>query len=448
MNGDALQSAINTNAAGTTFCINAGAWRITSALTPKSNDVFDGQGVAILDGSKDITPLFVPSGGLYVAGTQTQNLSYGGVPCESGKPLCADASDLFLDGKPLRRVGSTASVVPGTFYFDHGAGNVYIADNPTGHKLEATVAVEAFHSVGTGTDGVVWRNLTVQHFASHGIQCRGLTDTVTHSTIRWNHGDGLQDCPIVSYSTLDTNGKDGYVFGGNVSVSTGPYSFTDNTVTGNNYAGFDPNYEAGGAKFMQVSHLTVARNTVTSNDGPGLWTDWENRYIVYDSNDVENNTGIGIDHEASWDATISNNTVKGNGSSAGSSTLDGAGIYMNDSQNVEMYGNYLSGNHNGIGMTQTDRGSTSLGPLVTQNVYVHDNTIVGSGRTGLVQWVSDGSYYTSKNNRFLHNSYDTGCDSTPFIWQDPQNGSSYAPVTVARWKADGQDTTGAFQATC
>jgi hypothetical protein len=443
-----LQAAVNTAPSGTTLCLAAGVHRLGSSVTLKSGDTLQGETGAILDGSKDITGAFLPSGGYWVAGGQSQSVSGPSVQCDSGKPLCQQGDDVFLDDRPLTRVGSLAALQSGTFYFDHGAQQIWIADNPAGHRVDATVADRAILGWGTGVDKVTIKNLIVQHFAKQGIQCRGSSWTIDHDEIRYNHGDGLEDCAVVTNSDLHDNGKDGYVFGGSIGTTTGPYLFDHNRVTGNNYAGYDPDWEAGGAKFMQMSNLTVTNNYVANNDGNGLWTDWGNQFVTYSGNDIEHNTEAGIFHEASYDAVIANNQLVGNGTNGGSGTLANPGILMNDSQNVEMYGNYLSGNHNGIGMTQTDRGSTSLGPLVTQNVYVHDNTLVGTGRTGLVQWVSDGSYYTSKNNRFLHNSYDTGCDSTPFIWQDPQNAASYAPVTVARWKADGQDANGAFKATC
>ena len=441
--GDDVQARINANPAGTTFCFAAGKYRFSSALTPKSNDIFDGGGAAIFDGAKDISSLLVPSGSVWVASGQTQSLSYGGVPCESAKPLCQQADDVFFDGGPLIRVGSVAAVGAGKFYFDQAADKIYIGNNPAGHVVEASVAAEAFHGMGTGTDGVIWRSLIVQHFGLHGIQCRGLLDKVDHSTIRWNHGDGLQDCPKVVYSELRANGKDGYVFGGSIGNSQGPYLFDHNTVADNNYAGFDPGWEAGGAKFMQMAHLTVTNNIVTGNDGVGLWTDWGNQFVTYDSNTIANNTSSGISHEASYDATISNNTLTANGSSC-SSTLCDSGIMMNDSQNVAIYGNTLIDNQNGIGLTQTDRGSTGLGPLVTQNDSIHDNWITHSGRTGLVQWVNDGSYYTGRNNHFIHNTYVVCSDPTSFIWKDPSNPNSYAPVIWSQWRSDGNDTTGSY----
>jgi len=46
-----IQTAVNANLGGTTFCLKAGVFSITSAITPKSGDIFVGEYGAILDGT-------------------------------------------------------------------------------------------------------------------------------------------------------------------------------------------------------------------------------------------------------------------------------------------------------------------------------------------------------------------------------------------------------------
>ena len=64
--------------------------------------------------------------------------------------------------------------------------------------------------------------------------------------------------------------------------------------------------------------------------------------------------GEGIFYEISQDATIRNNALYRNGFAASGWYWDG-GITVASSSNVEVYGNRLSGNYNGITGTQQDR---------------------------------------------------------------------------------------------
>lgn len=49
--GTAIQSVINAHAGGTTYCLRAGVFAVTSAITPRTGDTFVGEYGAILDGS-------------------------------------------------------------------------------------------------------------------------------------------------------------------------------------------------------------------------------------------------------------------------------------------------------------------------------------------------------------------------------------------------------------
>ena len=72
---------------------------------------------------------------------------------------------------------------------------------------------------------------------------------------------------------------------------------------------FDPNNAAGGFKCVKASNLTVRGNHVYRNDGTGIWCDFCLAGTQYLGNLVEDNTFVGIFHEASvgvaiWDATF------------------------------------------------------------------------------------------------------------------------------------------------
>ena len=110
--------------------------------------------------------------------------------------------------------------------------------------------------------------------------------------------------------------------------------------------GFDPGWEAGGTKFANSSGIVVRGNWVHHNEGNGLWTDIDNIGALYEGNLVEDNTGIGIFHEISYQAVIRGNTVRRNGSR--DATFNGrVGINMTNSRGVQVLDNIVEDNVGG-----------------------------------------------------------------------------------------------------
>jgi hypothetical protein len=98
------------------------------------------------------------------------------------------------------------------------------------------------------------------------------------------------------------------------------------------------------------------------------------------------------------------------------------------SSNVEIYGNTLEDNYNGIAMTQQNRGSGEHGPHTLANNYAHDNTVTSSGWTGIAyDYGGDGVYYA--NNRFENNSYS---GSSGWFWFNRE-------VSWSDWTSYGND---------
>ena len=131
-----------------------------------------------------------------------------------------------------------------------------------------------------------------------------------------------------------------------------------NEIAFNNTAGFGPGpqSEAGATKFVFTNRLVVRDNFSHHNHGPGLWTDIDNNDCLYEGNRVEDNDWRGIFHEISYACVIRNNVVRNNGHSFPAGTplfvLEGAGILVNSSADVEIYGNVVEGNRNGIGASR------------------------------------------------------------------------------------------------
>ena len=308
--GQDLQAAIDAAAEATTFCLAAGVYR-GQDLTPKRDDrIVGGEGV-VLSGARTLSG-FERQGDVWVIGGQTQQSEPHG-ECTPEAPRCSSNEDLYVDDELLRHVASRDAVGPGTWFFDYDADTIYLGDDPAGRRVETTVTPRA---IGGDASGVVVRDLTVEKYANStqtgAIYAEGARGWVIDGvTARWNHGAGLgftrSDHMTIERSVALENGQIGMVGDGDDN------QILDNEIAGNNTAGVDAGWEAGGAKFGDSNRLTIRGNSSHDNGGPGLWTDHDNRDVLYERNRVVGNAGAGIFHEISYDAVIRDNVVEGNG---------------------------------------------------------------------------------------------------------------------------------------
>jgi Right handed beta helix region len=437
---------------GTTFCIKTGLHRLSAPVILKPGDRFIGELGAVLDGSRLLTSL-ARSGSFWVASGQTQDHYASGDQCANGSSRCKVRDDLFLDDEPLEAVTDIDQLGPGRFFFDYPNDKIYIADNPAGHRLRADVSSHAFagcYSRACGSSTLI-SGLVMQRFAGTAVE---ISDgTVANNEVRFNHVAGIAVARdgVIRDNYVHDNGLEGL-------ASTGVQPRRNLLVEGNDtahngwYAGYDMGWEGGGGKWSTaVNTLTIRNNYSHDNNGSGFWVDTNNIYVTFDANRIEYNAGPGIEYEASFDATIHDNLIRGNGSASGGPWLEGAGIHIDSSANVKIYANDIEDNYDGIGAME--RGGRTVGPHglpETRNLYVHDNRIKTHGRVaGLIQTIGDESYYTSKNNRFVHNFYIVCGNSTPFAWQAPSGSTAaYAYLSWRQWQASGNDPTGSYATSC
>ena len=351
--GESIQSAVDSNPAGTVFVIKAGV-HVRQTVSAKDDQRFVGEPGAILDGG-DVAQFAFQGGG----------------------------DGVIIEGLVIRRYANPLQT--GVLRTSAGAINWIVRNN------------EITDNNGAGV------------YANTGWRVLG-------NYLHHNHYAGL------------------FCGGSNITIE-------GNTIAYNNTDHHNPNFEAAGMKCIRTVNLTVRNNNVHHNHGPGLWTDTDNIHTLYERNTVRDNFGPGIFHETSFDAVIRNNLVERNGFGF-TPWLDGAGILLNTSQNVEIVGNTVRNNNDGIGLTYTDRGtSTTYGPRQLRNVLVRDNTVVmSSGQTGVVtNLASDAVFSTAWNNRFVGNDYTNNTGSSqPFAW-------GRVSLTWNLWKSAGHDLAGSFK---
>jgi hypothetical protein len=432
--GTSVQTAIDERPSGTTFCLGAGVHRLSKALAPKAGQRLIGEPGAVLSGAAPVTS-FRRTGTAWMArGVVPTAPSTNGV-CMPGYRGCKYSEAAFYDSRPLWRVMSLSDLGPGKFYEDYEAGTLYIADDPAGHQVEVARAKAA---IAASASAVTVQGLVVEKFANdaqRGAIVGGNDWRIQDNEVRLNHGVGIEAPNARRVKVLGNhvhhNGQLGV--GGWRTVDA---VYDGNELAFNNTAGFyNADWEAGGGKWTESAGLAVRNNHVHHNEAVGLWFDIDNKDVTIAGNRIEANESDGIRYEISYRATITDNTIIGNGFKDPTGWVDGAGIMVSSARDVVVARNLVDRNFNGISLRQDDRGRGSLGEYV-EKTRVHDNRVImRRGTTGLSS--SDASRYTG-DNRFQNNHYTViGTDPTNFVWRGDER-------TWVQWQQYGNDLGGSF----
>jgi Right handed beta helix region/Ca-dependent carbohydrate-binding module xylan-binding/Protein of unknown function (DUF642) len=413
--GDNVASIVNAAPAGATFYFEAGVYRGVS-LAPKDGQTFIGAQGAILNGSAVLTN-WTQSGNLWVVGGQTQQGRVNpGAEFLPGTQRPGNPETVFLDNAPLKPVDALSKLVPGTFYFDYAADKIYIADNPAGHTVEAGKQTDAFHG---NAKNVTVQNLVVEKYdpqIQDGAINGGQGWTMRDNEVRLNYAVGIiaRDGSQLIGNYSHDNGEMGLGGSGDNILVQG------NELARNGFwSGIDPLWEAGGFKFADTDNLVVRGNYSHDNNGSGMWTDINNIHTLYEDNVVVHNTINGISHEISYDAIIRNNTVEGNGYGDTRGWGWGADINIQNSQNVQVYGNRvdMTGGGNGIVLIQQNRGSGTHGTYTTTGNQIHDNIIVDRDGHGAIGGFADYNQSGMLNsNTWTNNQYFLSDAGGRFQW--------------------------------
>jgi hypothetical protein len=418
--GAAIQAAVERAEAGAAFCLKNGLHRV-QVVRPRAGQRFYGEGRTVLNGSRLLTN-FTSEGRYWVANEQSQRGQKHG-ECARTAPACNLPEAVFIDDKPLLQVLSKDRLESNSFYFDYANAKIYLADDPKGRKVEATVAAFAFESMASD---VLIRNVTVEKYASAAqkgaIHAREATGwTIESSEVRLNSGAGIsigtggrvRDCNIHHNGQIGIEGD-----GEKIAIE-------GNSIWSNNIYGFDFLWEAGGVKIASSDQVTFRANHVYDNIGPGLWCDIDCRNVVYDGNLVENNHDAGIFHEISFNAVIRNNVVRYNGSGR-RRWFWGAEITIAASQDVEVSNNTIAVGAGGCGIVLIDQGRRMKNgkKYKTRNNSVHDNdlTFEGGACAGGASDVNllneNYAIIPNGNNHFDGNVYRVPRPSEPgrFVW--------------------------------
>jgi Right handed beta helix region len=435
--GDNLQAAVDAHPAGTTFCLGAGVHRLATAV-PKDGQRFVGEGAATrLNGAKVLAAADArrDAAGRWFWGGQTQQSKPHGKLIDPGyaeapNPGDAYAEELFVtrsgdpDDPPVRfrRVTSLAELGKGRWLLDQAADRIYLAEDPARLGLVETSVPPSAIAVPPGrrVAGVLVSDLVVEKYASPtqlaALGGAGAVDwTMRRVTVRYNHGAGAELGPgtLMEGSKVHHMGQEGLIGGGD--AVTRPTVLRDTEVAYNKTLSFDADWEAGGAKLTRAysKGLVVENCWFHHNAGAGLWLDMDNHNVVVRSNRFQANDRWGVFYEVSRAAKIYWNEAFDTGNGPENHLFNGAGIYIANSADVEVFENVVYDNANGIFVLE-DRRATRWGqesfrdglPHV-QNVVVRDNDVrMFDGFTGMRVESGDArAYWRPGNVRFFANTY-------------------------------------------
>lgn len=331
--GESIQTAVDRQAAGTTFLIKAGVHRRQS-VRPKDGMTFVGESGAVLDGEGSAEYAF--------RGDKTSSDPDG-------------VRNITIRGLEIRNYNSP---------LQNGA-------------------IRAGGSNFAETTGWVIENCEIHDNAGGAIR------TSHQMIIRGNY--------IHSNGQIGIAGK-----GDNILVEDNEIAFNNTRDIGRT-VGLQ---EFGGTKFVMTTNIIVRNNYVHDNKEVGLWFDIDNTGALIENNRVVRNDREGIRYEISYRAVIRNNYLENN--ALNSDSWHRGAISISSSPDVEIYGNTLVGNGNGIvAISQTRNVTGRYGTYVVDGLYVRDNEIrqTQGVATGLGIGATGDTYLFEGGNRWERNSY-------------------------------------------
>jgi hypothetical protein len=452
--GDDLHAVVSSAPGRTTFCLQQGVFRLSETLMLKEGQrlIGAGSGRSILSGARGVSatrqsPYWVVTGQTSLGtSTLTSATQCSVVSGRDPKGMCIFADQVFLDGVSLWQVGSLGELSSGEFFWDYAANKIYLADDPSGRRLEVSVSSGGV----TGGAGVTVQSIVVEKFGNPvatGALAASRGWTIADVEVRLNHGAGIHMGPhtVVRNSYIHHNGQLGIHGGQAICARTKGIVLKDSELAFNNAAGYNSSWEAGATKWTHTDGLIVSGNYVHDNTGSGIWTDGPNIDVLIEGNLVEDNEAPGIVHELGYAAVIRDNVVNRNGfPPVVPGGPWGAGIFIDQSRDTEVYGNLVQDNHAGIVAVQEPPryDQCGYGALAhVENLYVHDNTVRqldGTAAGIRLYRESDTSYLQNKNNRFEDNRYYVG-DANGRYW-DWSGG--WGRSTWSEWRRLGHDDAG------
>jgi len=375
-------------------------------------------------------------------------------------PMAGDPQMAFVDGEPLRQVGSLSQVVEGTFFYDWSARRITIGTNPASRTVELSARPVAL-VLGGGRNYTV-RGIGFRRYASNeysnltssALYIGANSSTVENTVFTQNAGKGLmfsnpRNGTSVTKSVFANNGFNGMdANGASKSGTRNDFLVESNLFSGNNVERFGVgctiSCAAANVKLTHMVGFTVRNNIFESARGVGIgfWCDLDCREGVIVRNLVRNNGGHGIYYEVSSGGIIASNLVTGNAqvgiaiSSASTKVFNNSividAVRQPKAQGIWVYDDARTPSVPG-GIGPNTAGVELINNIVSGPKGVFVKAVNGSGGAGNTV---TSQYFSQFDSNAYHHS-----GQNIYNWLDPSTGTYYRS-SASFFGAIGWDRTG------
>jgi len=356
-----IAKAISAASSGQTVVLRGGSYHEsvtiptgkTLTIQPYNNEI------AWLDGSSVVTGWAADSGRwrldnwtaefdaspTYTRGApDNQEDNWGFV--DPDYPMAAHPDQVWIDDVAQAQVGSLDELGAGEFYVDYDTNRLYLGSDPTGRTVRASDLSKA---ISVRSDGSVLRGFGVGRFAPSVPDMGAVTmekpnGKVENMVFVDNATTGLSLLATDLKVTNITSARNGLL--GVHANYADRLTATGISALSNNLEHFNSSPVSGGFKITRSRGLTISGGQFRDNLGPGLWLDESTYDSKISGNKMINNRSHGISVELSSTAVLVNNLIMDN---------DGYGMKINDTSQVRIWNNTLTGNNRPINIVQDAR---------------------------------------------------------------------------------------------
>lgn len=391
-----VQRGLALAPSGGTVVLRAGVYHESLTVQKKVTIQNFPREVAWLDGSSTITN-WTRSGSTWSApwGTFFSPSNYAG-GIRSDHPYANYPGQMFLDGQPLRQVGSLGEVVSGAFYADAASKRMVIGSDPTSKVATASDLTSALHigvkdvtlrgfgvrryattaqaraAILMDPAGGVFENLVVVDNSSIGLALSGANKTVRNVVVERNGmmGMGMHEAnnSVVSRSILRYN----------------------------NYERFATLPVSAGVKITKSSNVKIDNNLVTDNYfASGVWFDMYSSVVKVVNNTLRDNGELQVNVEATKQGIVANNYISGGRKGIDLRDVEGVVVANNRLGAYTLMGVFVAQDNR---WTKRPADAPSDFSMLTRNISIINNVFFCGTRFQLFANDENGTIPASKFN--------------------------------------------------